>query len=1694
MKSKKLFPIFIFVWTLISPVLQAQSLPPSALSYERTGRTSVQLAWMAPNSDQSYPLYDLNNWIPQTFFYTRSATPRMQESVLSDGKYIYSSSVDNAEGQLMKFDLNGNFLETFVIDGLPLIYKMTYDGTFFYATKYDSPGIYQIDMDKKELVSIIPTPVNLFHICYIPSLDEGRGGFEAGVPTKGYYFRKDGTYLSDGPDFSAYTGTASTAYYNGKLYAFCQPPGSLRTIVEYDVKTALPTGKTLDLATLIGQAGIAESQMADDLSFYEYPAGIQKALVTSYYTTAYEYGTIVSIFEAGKRPLPAGLQGYNVYKDNVKQNPAPLGNSVYAYTCEKLEEETDYACHVTAIYDGNETASPNVTVHLPASNHLPLAEDFSSGNFHDNFWEIIPKPNLPAWKITTTTPALGDALPGLAYNYTYSRDYEQTFVSKPLKSSAPIILLRYDVACNPGNQYNERLNVEIEVNENWQLISSENSSLITSRQTKQWDITSLVQDKDFRLRFRVSGEGGNASYYWYLDNIRIWSPEYVTFGGTVLSIDLPEEGAQLKLVKADDTGIVYETVSGNNGRFLFPQVEKGTYLLTISKAGKTLDENPGYRIDTEETNALIAIPGSRIQMDVSPIQILMGQDKSKNIRLAVTNAGNDTLKWRAETKYTRLGTGNEIGRSDIAEPPLWEAKHGFDLENPREKALVFHNNRYYALGERTYAPSTFLLKEYDAMGELLYTYTIATPDYILQGLVSDGGDLYEITAAEDRGEFSPSLPGRLIPIDLENGTVDESRAIVTDFNEIPSLIYAVYDPVNDGFYAGSSHEFYRIDRSGKVQKTYDIIYAYARQIALDTFSEGGPYMWLFCEKNIAGHGGNNDRANILQYSLKEEKLTNLVHSPADVPDYDATLSVTPAGFFASTAIVPGYFVLGGALTFADITMNVRTSQFIYQMFPYKNWISLPAKTGEITPGQSAELSVEISSHALEDGEEQEATLIIHSNSPGEAPNIPVKLKVDNSAETNCYAPQNLTAVLTEQYEVRLNWSLPAEAPPVKNFHVFRNGKRLADKLTESLFVDTVPGMGLQTYTVKASYESGCESYDTEPVEIQVTNPGIVAPAGELTASIVNKKNVFLKWKAPQYGTGFWDDFETYPAFSIDGIGNWKVVDGDKSWTYANTNLFYLHQGKPMAFMVFNPSACSPPADIDPCDDKKQFLACFGANVSKLSNNDWLISPELHFSRPFALSFMAKTYQQQYGFEKINIAYSVSGNNPEDFLFVNGNTPVNIGDVWWRYSYEIPAEAKFVAIQCVTTNGYILFIDNIYVGHPEYYSELLGYNVYRNGQKLNTALLQTPAYADPNLENGTYAYEIEALFANGTSSKATAEPLTVDYSFEATPPRELQANRTGNAIQLSWLAPSSLQYKDLRYDSGIPANSMGGVEEEQYIAVRWSASDLEAYAGCLIKGVQFHIAEPVLFAAPFLCEDGILVAGGEELQVEAGKYTTVFFDEPVVIRPETEYIAGYSCLTDGAGYYPVSHDAGPAIAGKGDLVSTNGFSWFSAGQIWGSEFDVNWNIALLVELDTENEFQGYHVYRNNTRLNTQPFTGLTCTDTDDGTKKEYYVTAVYRTAGEKSSNHVIVDALRLDTENPSFVTVYPNPAGETVYVKGDYDNLHLLSPDGKEIRRASFSGETITRIDVRNLPAGIYLLGVEKAGFTEYYKVIVNGKK
>ena len=88
----------------------------------------------------------------------------------TDGTYFYvSNSLSN---EIAKFDLAGNWIENFSINGLPFgLHDLTYDGTYFYAGDGTTNTIYEMDFSTQMLISAISTPLPVRAIAFDPDQD-----------------------------------------------------------------------------------------------------------------------------------------------------------------------------------------------------------------------------------------------------------------------------------------------------------------------------------------------------------------------------------------------------------------------------------------------------------------------------------------------------------------------------------------------------------------------------------------------------------------------------------------------------------------------------------------------------------------------------------------------------------------------------------------------------------------------------------------------------------------------------------------------------------------------------------------------------------------------------------------------------------------------------------------------------------------------------------------------------------------------------------------------------------------------------------------------------------------------------------------------------------------------------------------------------------------------------------------------------------------------------------------------------------------------------------------------------------------------------------------------------------------------------------------------------------------------------------
>ena len=259
------------------------------------------------------------------------------------------------------------------------------------------------------------------------------------------------------------------------------------------------------------------------------------------------------------------------------------------------------------------------------------------------------------------------------------------------------------------------------------------------------------------------------------------------------------------------------------------------------------------------------------------------------------------------------------------------------------------------------------------------------------------------------------------------------------------------------------------------------------------------------------------------------------------------------------------------------------------------------------------------------------------------------------------------------------------------------------------------------------------------------------------------------WNYPDV---FFDDFEGHADFAINSPGNigWQYIDGDGAETGAVYTYTWPGLGSPMAYMVFNASATEPSVknmgmNLEAMSGEKCLTDWAAYQVP---NDDWLITPQLHFQKDFQFSFYAAgmDYNNPETFE---VLYSTTDARPESFVAVG--EPRQTSAYYQQYIYDIPKEAKYVALHSISDQKRVFRVDDVKFGLPEamqtpYYlsrqarqpmksPSLDGlYEVYLDGKLV--AQQDETSYIFEGLANGSHTAGVIASYTSGKTEMSTID--------------------------------------------------------------------------------------------------------------------------------------------------------------------------------------------------------------------------------------------------------------------------------------------------------------------------------------------------
>ncbi|MGM9817040.1 MAG: choice-of-anchor J domain-containing protein [Lepagella sp.] len=258
-------------------------------------------------------------------------------------------------------------------------------------------------------------------------------------------------------------------------------------------------------------------------------------------------------------------------------------------------------------------------------------------------------------------------------------------------------------------------------------------------------------------------------------------------------------------------------------------------------------------------------------------------------------------------------------------------------------------------------------------------------------------------------------------------------------------------------------------------------------------------------------------------------------------------------------------------------------------------------------------------------------------------------------------------------------------------------------------------------------------------------------------------NITLTWNEPNLdgvALPVTEGFEDVDAFTSD-VEGWTFVDEDQSPVggFSGMTIPGITAGSTLgSFWVWDATQVGN-ATFAAHDGDKYLFALFLYDDS--TSSDWAISPELCGAAQ-TVDFYAKSYSASYP-EKIEVYYSTGSLDPADFILVEGAGDDVVPDEWKNYSVDLPEGAKYFAIHSCATGSFMLQIDDVTFTPASSASlSIEGYNVYRDGVKINDALLTETEFVDNNVtENEEYTYVVTVVYAVKGES-AASEELVVKY--------------------------------------------------------------------------------------------------------------------------------------------------------------------------------------------------------------------------------------------------------------------------------------------------------------------------------------------
>ena len=295
----------------------------------------------------------------------------------------------------------------------------------------------------------------------------------------------------------------------------------------------------------------------------------------------------------------------------------------------------------------------------------------------------------------------------------------------------------------------------------------------------------------------------------------------------------------------------------------------------------------------------------------------------------------------------------------------------------------------------------------------------------------------------------------------------------------------------------------------------------------------------------------------------------------------------------------------------------------------------------------------------------------------------------------------------------------------------------------------------------------------------------------------------LTWAAPatdRYAAPKTETFANAPAFRSE-VDGWTFVDRDGApmGGFSGVTLPNMTTGVTTAsFFVWDqddPSVASLSGYANALSGSKMLVALRNYQTSA-APDDWAISPELPGVAQ-NLFFNARSIDMYT--ESLEVLVSSTGNDPDDFVKV-----MEIDEIpseWTMYSVKLPEGTKYFAFRHFTNSG-MLMIDDVEFATEFLPIDLKGYNVYCDGQRINSQTVTGKTFTAPDPVEGS-TYFVTAVYDLGESRPSNSQVYDLSGVESVNDSLKIQSSRGRISI-------SGAEGKEVRIVSVSGMNVFSGI--------------------------------------------------------------------------------------------------------------------------------------------------------------------------------------------------------------------------------------------------------------------------------------------